>query len=121
MIKTFRSFITESEDYGDYLAKKHGVKLHLSDRKDSIHLHNIIVPKEKRRQGVGSAVMRDINDYADQHGKTVTLQTAVKDDFHGTTSQSRLKRFYKGHGYVENKGRNKDFSLSGNMYRLAKK
>jgi hypothetical protein len=112
---SFKQFL--SEDYGEKLAKKHGVKLHLSDRENTIHLHNIIVPKEKRNQGVGTAVMQDINNYADKNNKTVTLQTAVKDDFHGTTSQSRLKRFYKRHGYVENKGRNKDFSLSGNMYR----
>lgn len=118
----FKYFIMESgEEFSKHLEKKHGVRVDLFDRGEGLHLYHLVVPKERRKQGVGSAVMKDINDYADQHGKTVTLQTAVKDDFHGTTSQSRLKRFYKKHDYVENKGRNKDFSLSGNMYRMPKK
>ena len=31
---------------------------------------------------------------------------------------SRLKDFYKQFGFVENKGRNKDFTISDSMYRL---
>ena len=36
------------------------------------------------------------------------------------TSQARLKKFYKKFGFVENKGRNKDFEISELMYREPK-
>ena len=38
-------------------------------------------------------------------------------DSFGATSILRLKKFYKRFGFVENKGRNKDFQLSCGMYR----
>ncbi len=61
--------------------------------------------------------MRDIVDYADATGKRVVLTPGQKDDRHGTTSRSRLVTFYKRFGFVENKGRAKDFTISESMYR----
>jgi len=119
-MKSFKQFLLENEDFDYTMEKKHGIKFSTSHGPDNIHLHNIIVPKDKRKSGVGSAAIQDLNAYADTQNKRVTLTTAVRDDHHGTTSSSRLKKFYKRHGYVENKGRNKDFSLSGNMYREPK-
>jgi len=87
------------------------------DRKGNIKLNSIIIDKEARGQGVGSDVMEQIISYADKEGKQVQLTPALKDDYQGTTSQSRLKKFYKRFGFVENKGRNKDFSISELMYR----
>jgi hypothetical protein len=57
--------------------------------------------------------MQDLSNLADKLGKTVILTPSS--DFGGT--KTRLVKFYKSHGFVENKGRNKDFTISETMYR----
>lgn len=103
----------------DTLKAKYKLKtLHLFETNaGDIKLESIIVDKDSRKQGVGTAVMKEINDYADASGKRVVLTPAVKDDYQGTTSRSRLVDFYKRSGYVENKGKNKDYAISAGMYR----
>jgi hypothetical protein len=81
----------------------------------------IVVPKGQRKQGIGSKVLEDITHYADVNGLRTLLTTAVKDDYHGTTSGTSLKSFYKKFGFVENKGRYKDFTTKHNMIREPKK
>lgn len=83
-----------------------------------IVLEDLVVPKGQRKQGVGSAFMGDLVEMADRLGKRVVLTTGVRDDATGTTSASRLKKFYKRFGFVENKG--KDFTVSENMLRAPK-
>lgn len=85
-----------------------------------LHLSMIVVPKEKRKQGIGSKAMERISKYADEHGYEVTLTPAQRGDIDGTTSKSRLKKFYKRFGFVENKGRNKDFTTRESMRRRPK-
>jgi predicted GNAT family acetyltransferase len=82
---------------------------------NKLFLSKIEVPKEMRKQGVGSEVMQQLSEFADQQGKTIALSPST--DF-GASSVSRLKDFYKRFGFIENKGRNKDFSISESMYRL---
>ena len=102
----------------DLLKKYPDLKqLHLFDSRGDIELNMIAVDKAAQKQGVGSAVMQDITDFADGAGKRVVLTTGVKDPDFGTTSAARLKRFYKRFGFVENKGRNKDFAIKGNLLR----
>ena len=93
-----------------------GVKLSLSGTGDNVTLNKIIVPEDQRGQGTGSQVMQRVLDWADQNGKTVALTPSK--DFGGTVP--RLKSFYKNFGFVENKGRNKDFEISESMYREPK-
>jgi GNAT superfamily N-acetyltransferase len=81
--------------------------------KDDINLSRIVVPKEMRSQGIGTQVMNDLSDYADSIGKRITLTPSS--DFGG--SVPKLKSFYKEFGFVENKGKNKDFSTRETMYR----
>ena len=96
-------------------AKYPGVKLSLTgDASKGYKLNQIIVPEEQRGSGVGSAIMRDIADTADQQGATVTLSPSA--DFGG--SVGRLKEFYSRFGFVPNKGKSKDFAISESMYRL---
>jgi ribosomal protein S18 acetylase RimI-like enzyme len=122
MPKTLKE-IRDEEDparaHGEMLKQKHGAHTvdMFTNHQGHVHINNLIVHKEHRKQGVGSAIMRDINKYADENKKKVTLNVATKDDHHGTTSSSRLRKFYKSHGYVENKGRHKDFSFRASMYR----
>jgi GNAT superfamily N-acetyltransferase len=80
----------------------------------------ITVPKGKRKQGVGTAAMNDLIEYADTNNKRVKLTPDVKGNDQGTTSRKRLVDFYKRFGFVENKGRNKDFTVSEGMFRLPK-
>jgi predicted GNAT family N-acyltransferase len=82
-----------------------------------IELSKVIVPKEKRGQGIGSQFMEDLTNYADRNGKVIEL---TPDTSFGATSVSRLRDFYKGFGFVDNAGRNKDYSISNTMYRLPK-
>lgn len=76
-------------------------------------LSQIVVPEAQRNSGVGSEIMGDIARAADSQGARVALSPSS--DFGG--SAKRLKEFYKRFGFVENKGRNKDFSISETMYR----
>lgn len=95
-------------------AKYPGVSLSLSGDKE-LYLGKIVVPKEDRSKGIGTKVMQDIINEADRAGSMVTLSPSS--DFGG--SVGRLKDFYKRFGFVENKGKNKDFSISESMYRPA--
>ena len=100
------------------LIQKYGVKLMLSvtDLGD-LKLWHLVVPKEFRKQGVGTTVMEILTRYADDHNMRMVLTTGVKDPHLGTTSASRLKKFYKQFGFVENHG--KDFRISDNMIRFS--
>jgi len=84
---------------------------------NTIKLDSIIVKKDGRKEGVGSAVMQEITDYADANGLRVVLTPGSKDDSHGTTSHGRLVKFYKRFGFKQNKGRSKDFTISAGMIR----
>lgn len=90
-----------------------GLKADLYESGNTITVSRIIVPKENRNQGIGSDAMQQIIDYADAMGKRVVLSPSS--DFGG--NKERLKSFYKKFGFVENKGKNKDFSVSETMYR----
>jgi GNAT superfamily N-acetyltransferase len=99
-----------------YLQK--GVDLSIYESRSNpnkLTLSKIEVPKSERNSGIGTDVMNDLTNFADTQGKTITLSPSK--DF-GATSVNRLKEFYKRFGFVENKGRNKDYSISETMYRL---
>lgn len=82
-----------------------------------LKLDKIIIPKYLRSEGIGSKVMNDIINLADDM-KRIILLTPSKD--FGASSVARLKKFYKRFGFVENKGKNKDFEIFHSMYRLPK-
>ncbi len=84
---------------------------------DTLKLDSIIVKRGGRKEGVGSAVMQEITDYADANGLRIALTPNIKDPVQGTTSRSRLVKFYKRFGFKENKGRSKDFTISAGMIR----
>jgi hypothetical protein len=81
----------------------------------TISLSKIVVPE--KNVGEGSKMMQEIIDYADNTNQTITLTPST--DF-GGSSVNRLKKFYKKFGFVENKGRNKDFQFRDTMYRSPK-
>jgi GNAT superfamily N-acetyltransferase len=105
--------LTVSE-FESYLEKKYEANIDLADYRNSIiYLSKIIIPKEKRSFGVGTNIMKEIISFAKSNDKIITLTPST--DF-GATSISRLKEFYKKFGFVENKGRYKDYKISESMY-----
>ena len=101
--------------FADELKTKHGLKqLWLYDNGNNIiDLSAIHVDKADQRQGAGTGAMNDLIDYADTHELTIVLVPGVRDTGHGTTSRSRLVKFYKRFGFIENKGRRMDFVIGG--------
>ena len=97
------------------LKQKHGLK-HLwifTNGNNMIELSAIMVDKAAQKQGAGTGAMNDLTDFADKRGLAIVLTPGVKDINQGTSSRSRLIKFYKRFGFIENKGRNIDFAIGG--------
>jgi GNAT superfamily N-acetyltransferase len=77
-------------------------------------LSRIVISENQRESGLGTRVMEDIVRMADEQGARISLTPETS---FGGTSVGRLTDFYKRFGFVENKGRNKDFSTRNTMYR----
>ncbi|HDX6053651.1 GNAT family N-acetyltransferase [Acinetobacter baumannii] len=103
------------DDFAKSIKKQYGIELSLKGSPSSnvLSLHKIVVPEAMRNQGNGTKAMQDIISYADSQNKTIALTPSS--DFGG--NKSRLTSFYKKLGFVENKGRNKDYEISESMYR----
>ena len=93
-----------------------GVECRAYEFGDHIVLDHLRVPSELRGGGLGSEFMKELCDYADSVGKRIELTLAPKAPGE-TTSRGRLVDFYKGFGFMENRGRNIDYSRSCSMYR----
>jgi len=93
------------------IAAEAGVTLDVSETAERITVSRIVA--SKRGEGSGSRVMRALAEYADAVGKQIALTPSG--DFGGTVS--RLREFYTRLGFVENKGRNKDFGTREAMIR----
>lgn len=104
--KNLDAIKAEYKDKTDYLF--------LHEKNDgTISLDNMVIKKEYRNQGIGTQILNDVIAYADANGKTITLTPTTE---FGT--KSRLTKWYKANGFVENKGKNADYRLSDTMYRL---
>jgi hypothetical protein len=106
-----------SEVLSDLKQKFPDLNLAVFENKGQISINRIQFPKEQQGQGNGSVVMIALTEYADATGQVITLTPSS--DFGGT--KSRVVSFNKRFGFVENKGKNKDFAISDTMYRLPKK
>lgn len=93
-----------------------GIENFISESKGTISLSQIVVPKSDRNTGKGTAAMQALVDYADRTGQRIVLSPSG--DFGG--SKKRLIDFYKRFGFVENKGKTKDFTTMESMYRAPK-
>lgn len=93
-----------------------GIDEFVSEKGDTITLHQIIVPKESRGRGTGTTAMQSLVAYADSAGKRIVLSPSS--DFGG--NKARLVKFYKAFGFENNKGRNKDFRFRETMIRRPK-
>jgi GNAT superfamily N-acetyltransferase len=93
--------------------RESGLKLDLEESQNKIILSRIVVPKNQRNQGIGTNALNELVNYSDSVGKTLSLTPS--DDFGG--NKTKLKEFYKRFGFVENKGKNKNYEISESMYR----
>jgi len=89
------------------------IDLYPSETKRTAVLSAIKVDKEARGKGLATSAMKDIEQFADQNGILVSLSPTNE----WGASKTRLVDFYKRFGFVENKGRNKDYRISETMYR----
>jgi len=95
-------------------AKYPEVLLDVYEAGNNITISKMIVPPDQQGSGIGAQIVSDLTEYADQEGKPLALTPTT--DF-GATSLSRLKKFYKEQGFIENKGKKKDFEISESMYK----
>jgi DNA repair protein RadC/GNAT superfamily N-acetyltransferase len=107
------------EELSNQIVSKHGLDdltlwLH---KNGDVEISTIINFPENRGRGAGTRAMNDIIQFADAHGLRLILSPAQRGDPGGTTSRARLVRFYKRFGFVENKGRNRDFKIMQSMIR----
>jgi len=73
-----------------------------------VKLDDITISPSKRGQGIGSIVMRELKRFAASVGKPLVLTPEADRGKKGA-----LDRFYRGHGLIYNRGRNKDYRLGG--------
>jgi GNAT superfamily N-acetyltransferase len=84
-----------------------GLDLFAWENERKIELSDIKVPPEQQGQGIGSAVIKAIQQYAVKVDKPIVLSPSPQ-----PRKKKKLLDFYKRHGFVLNKGRNKDYTLS---------
>jgi GNAT superfamily N-acetyltransferase len=70
-----------------------------------------------RKQGVGTAIMRELCDFADRNAAEISLKPASKGDYAATTSSGRLVRFYKRFGFVVEKADPRGYTIIPRMIR----
>jgi hypothetical protein len=83
------------------------VKVYVSESPHQIYVHNLEVPKELRGQGIGSNIIKLIQKFAKEVNKPVVLEPD-----HPRGVKSKLQKFYKNLGFINNRGRNIDYTLS---------
>lgn len=103
------------ENIENSLQSKYKVDLDVYEYPTHLELRRIVVPQDKRGQGIGSKVMNDLIKYAQSNKKD--LFTTPDSSFGG--SKPRLVQFYKSFGFKDNKGSNRDFRSKETMVRLS--
>lgn len=94
----------------DLEVKYPGLRLHVSENDMRIFVHEIFVDPTVRNQGIGSAALQAIQDYAVQVNKPIVLSPSPD-----RGKKSALNRFYSNLGFVKNSGRNTDYRLSSSF------
>lgn len=113
--------VVSTKALSERILEDKGVKsLSLSEGKNGdLTLNKIIIDKGKQGSGIGKSAMKKIISHANDNGSIIKLDIGQKGDFAGeVTSPAKLKKFYKGLGFVENKGKNKDYEIAQEMYKL---
>jgi len=91
-------------------------ELGMNDQGD-IELEYLQVLQRDQGQGKGTDAMRRLCAYADKWNKRILLTPSEKSTATGTTSRSRLVKFYRQFGFELNRGRDRDFTTRAAMIR----
>lgn len=83
------------------------VEIEVYESSYKIEIMKIQIPKEKRNLGIGSDIIKTIQDYAKSVHKPIVLSPESEKGH-----KQDLERFYKNLGFLYNKGRNIDYTLS---------
>lgn len=105
MIDNFESYLREK--YKEYL-KYLDLISHIEN--DAFELKLIEIKHEHKGRGIGSKILNEITDFADQNGLIVVLSVSE-------IKTNKLIKWYKQFGFLENKNRNKDFRFMSRMIR----
>ena len=70
-----------------------------------------------RKQGVGTAIMQELCEFADRNAAEISLKPASKGDYAAITSRGRLVRFYRRFGFVVEKAEPPEFTIIPTMSR----
>ena len=92
--------------------KKDTKWLFLRENGNDITISNMVVKEDSRGKGIGTNILQDVLRYADKNGKRVLLTPTSE---YGT--KTKLTKWYKRFGFVENKGKNRDFTTLETMIR----
>lgn len=115
-MKKFKDWILqENLNLIQNFAQQNNVELDIYESNDgTIKISRIFVPKELRKQGLGTKILEAVCDFADLNKKIILLSPSI--DF-GATSVNRLYSFYSRFGFIKNKGRNKNYKYVETMIR----
>lgn len=94
-----------SENLEDKLSYKYNIDIEIYEYDDYIELKKIVVPKDRRGEGIGSDVIEELIDYCRDTNKSLFVTPSSA--FGGNVN--KLTNFYKSFGFKNNKGRNRDF------------
>lgn len=86
-----------------------GIASSMSERNGIITLNKIVVPKDSRNVGMGTAAMRELTNYADTTNQQIALTPSA--DFGG--NKVKLQAFYKRLGFRKNN----EFNVMESMIR----
>ena len=112
----FFIFISMVENFLENKYKDELIGLDIYEGGKSIKLSRIIVNPDYRDSGVGTAILNDLINYADNTKKIITLTPSS--DFGG--NKNRLIQFYKRFGFKMNKGVHKSYEYMDTMIRWPK-
>jgi GNAT superfamily N-acetyltransferase len=99
---------TELESIIDgFTSKYKGLDLWVFENDMKIFINEIRIPVEMRRQGIGKEIISVLKDFASKRGKPLVLSPQAEKGY-----KKKLDDWYKSQGFVENKGRNKDYRIS---------
>lgn len=104
---------------GQIAANHPNVDLNAWESPQGIKVNMIQVAPEHQGKGYAGAALRDLISYADAQGLPIALTPGIPEGRRGM-SQAALKRWYSSHGFVPNKGRNKDWNWAESMIRPAR-
>ena len=120
LLTEWRKFLSEEKDFDELMRDEYGVELWMRAPRGGdeyvrpyVVLDSIVVPEDKRGQGLGSKVMQRVIDWADDNDYIISLTPSK--DFGGKVT--RLRKFYSEFGFVRNLGRNKDYRTREAMIR----